>query len=59
MISADSNFSNSTAALYDRRLGPMLFRPYAEDLARRVAAARPAAILETAAGTGIMFGASG
>jgi SAM-dependent methyltransferase len=54
MISADSNFSSSIAALYDRLLGPMLFRPYAEDLARRVAAARPGAILETAAGTGIV-----
>jgi SAM-dependent methyltransferase len=54
MTSTDSVFSGSIAALYDRFLVPMLFRPYAVDLARRVAAARPAAILETAAGTGIV-----
>jgi SAM-dependent methyltransferase len=54
MRPADTNFSGSIAAHYDRFLGPMLFRPYAEDLARRVAAARPAAILEIAAGTGIV-----
>ena len=51
---SDSIFSGSIAALYDRFLVPMLFRPYAEDLAQRVAAAKPAAILETAAGTGIV-----
>lgn len=54
MTSSDSIFSGSIAALYDRFNVPMKFRPYAEDLARRVAAARPAAILETAAGTGIV-----
>jgi len=54
MKSGDSNFSGSIAALYDRLLGPMLFGPYAEDLARRVAAAAPDRILETAAGTGIV-----
>jgi SAM-dependent methyltransferase len=54
MTSGDTNFSGSIAAFYDRVLVPMKFRPYAEDLARRVAAAGPAAILETAAGTGIV-----
>jgi SAM-dependent methyltransferase len=54
LTSSDSIFSGSIAALYDRFLVPMLFRPYAEDLARRVAAAEPGAILETAAGTGIV-----
>jgi SAM-dependent methyltransferase len=54
MTSADSIFSGSIAALYDRLLVPMLFRPYAQDLARRVAATAPEAILETAAGTGIV-----
>jgi ubiquinone/menaquinone biosynthesis C-methylase UbiE len=57
LTSTDRNFSGSIAALYDRFLVPMKFRPYAEDLARRVAAARPAAILETAAGTGIVTAA--
>src|SRR5258705_336067 len=54
LTSTDNIFSGSIAALYDRLLVPMLFRPYAEDLARRVGAAAPAAILETAAGTGIV-----
>jgi ubiquinone/menaquinone biosynthesis C-methylase UbiE len=54
MTSSDSIFSGSIAALYDRFLVPMKFRPYAEDLARRAAARAPAAILETAAGTGIL-----
>jgi SAM-dependent methyltransferase len=54
MRSTDSIFSGSIAALYDRFLVPMLFRPYADDLARRVAAVEPASILETAAGTGIV-----
>jgi SAM-dependent methyltransferase len=54
MTSSDTIFSGSIAALYDRLLVPTTFRPYAEDLARRVAAAAPAAIVETAAGTGIV-----
>ena len=41
-------------ALYDRYLGPMLFEPYAADLAARIAALAPDAVLETAAGTGIV-----
>jgi SAM-dependent methyltransferase len=53
-MSSDTNFSGSIAALYDRFLGPMKFRPYAGDLARRVAALAPRAILETAAGTGFL-----
>jgi ubiquinone/menaquinone biosynthesis C-methylase UbiE len=54
MTSADAAFSGSIPALYDRYLGPMLFEPYAEDIAERTAAFAPRAILETAAGTGIV-----
>src|ERR1043166_1459010 len=54
MTSGDTSFAGSIAAFYDRFLVPMKFRPYAEDLARRGAAAAPSAILETAAGTGIV-----
>jgi SAM-dependent methyltransferase len=54
LTASERNFSDSIAALYDRFLAPMKFRPYAEDLARRVAAVRPSTILETAAGTGIL-----
>ena len=46
-------FKHSTPALYDRYMGPLLFAPYAEYVAKRVALMRPKRILETAAGTGI------
>jgi SAM-dependent methyltransferase len=39
---------------YDRGLGPIIFVDYAADIARRVAALKPARVLETAAGTGIV-----
>jgi ubiquinone/menaquinone biosynthesis C-methylase UbiE len=54
MSSTDVLFSGSIPALYDRCLVPLLFEPYAADLARRAAALRPRHILETAAGTGIV-----
>jgi ubiquinone/menaquinone biosynthesis C-methylase UbiE len=47
-------FKHSTPALYDRYMGPLLFAPYAEHVAERVAALRPDRVLETAAGTGIV-----
>jgi ubiquinone/menaquinone biosynthesis C-methylase UbiE len=47
-------FKHSTPALYDRCMGPLLFDPYARDVAERVARLRPERILETAAGTGIV-----
>lgn len=52
--STDSAFSGSVPSLYDRFLGPLMFEPYAADLARRVADLKPRRILETAAGTGIV-----
>ena len=54
MTSIDTGFAGSIPGLYERCLGPMLFEPYAEEMARRAAARRPARILETAAGTGIV-----
>ena len=39
---------------YDRWLAPVMFRPYAVDLARRVADLEPARVLEVAAGTGVV-----
>jgi ubiquinone/menaquinone biosynthesis C-methylase UbiE len=47
-------FKHSTPALYDRYMGPLLFAPYAEHVAERVAPLRPDRVLETAAGTGIV-----
>lgn len=47
-------FKHSTPALYDRYMGPLLFVPYADYVARRAALLQPARILETAAGSGIV-----
>jgi SAM-dependent methyltransferase len=57
MANRDSAFSGSIPEIYDRCLGPMLFEPYAADLAQRAAALGPKRILETAAGTGIVTAA--
>ena len=48
----DSAFAGSIPALYEKYLVPMIFEPYAADIADRVAARRPARVLELAAGTG-------
>ena len=50
----DSVFAGSIPELYDRYLVPLIFEPYAVDLARRVAQLRPARVLESAAGTGVV-----
>ena len=39
---------------YDQGLGPVYFADFAEDIARRAAAAAPLQVLEVAAGTGIV-----
>jgi SAM-dependent methyltransferase len=54
MASTDVAFSGSVPKIYDRYLGPLLFEPYAEDLAARLEALAPGAVLETAAGTGLV-----
>ena len=51
---ADSVFAGSVPELYDSLMVPLIFEPYAADLARRVAALAPARVLETAAGTGVV-----
>lgn len=53
MRETDRLFAGSIPELYDRYLGPLVFAPYARDLAARLAAFGPAYVLETAAGTGI------
>jgi SAM-dependent methyltransferase len=52
--SADHAFSGSIPQLYERYLVPLIFEPYAKDLAARVAALRPSDVLEIAAGTGVV-----
>jgi len=54
MTKVDTVFSGSIPSLYDKYLGPIIFEPYAEDLANRLAALSPIRVLETAAGTGIV-----
>ncbi len=50
-------FEHSAPALYDRYMGPLLFEPFANVIAERCALLKPARILETAAGTGIVTSA--
>lgn len=52
MKEQELRFAGSVPASYERLMVPLLFRPYAEELARRAAALAPACVLETAAGTG-------
>jgi SAM-dependent methyltransferase len=51
---ADTLFAGSIPEFYDTHLVPLIFEPYADDLARRVAALDPSRVLETAAGTGVV-----
>ena len=50
----DKVFAGSIPRLYEEFLVPLIFEPYAVDLAARVAALRPARVLEIAAGTGVV-----
>ena len=51
---ADSLFAGSLPELYEQLMVPLIFEPYAADLARRVAVLQPRRVLETAAGTGVV-----
>jgi ubiquinone/menaquinone biosynthesis C-methylase UbiE len=52
--SGDTTFAGSIPVLYDRYLGPLLFAPYARALGERLVDLKTGALLETAAGTGIV-----
>jgi SAM-dependent methyltransferase len=54
MATTDTLFAGSIPELYDTLLVPLIFEPYAQDLARRVATLRPQRVLETATGTGVV-----
>ncbi len=54
MVATDKLFAGSIPEIYDRFLVPLIFEPYAVDLAGRVAALAPNDVLETAAGTGVL-----
>ena len=52
MLETDKAFGGSVPENYDRYMVPLIFEPYAADLARRVASLSPGVVLETAAGSG-------
>ncbi len=54
MLESDKVFAGSIPANYDRHMVPLIFEPYAADLARRAAALCPHTVLETAAGSGVV-----
>ena len=54
MVTTDKVFAGSIPEIYDRFLVPLIFEPYALDLAGRVAGAKPQHVLEIAAGTGVL-----
>jgi ubiquinone/menaquinone biosynthesis C-methylase UbiE len=54
VLETDKVFAGSIPENYDRYMVPLIFEPYAADIARRVASLSPHAILETAAGSGVV-----
>ncbi len=54
MLETDKIFAGSIPENYDRYMVPLIFEPYAADIARRVASLGPRAVLEIAAGTGVV-----
>ncbi|MGE0744903.1 MAG: class I SAM-dependent methyltransferase [Rhodospirillales bacterium] len=54
MLETDKLFAGSIPENYDRFMVPLIFEPFAADLARRAAALSPGAVLEIAAGTGVV-----
>lgn len=54
MTNNNAEFVGSVPAAYDRYLGPVIFEPYAVDLARRIPIHIGAPVLEVACGTGVL-----
>jgi SAM-dependent methyltransferase len=50
----DKIFAGSIPQIYDSLLVPLIFEPYATDLAERLSARAPSRVLEIAAGTGVV-----
>ena len=50
----DKVFTGAIPRIYETHLVPLIFQPYAADLAARVRQAAPLAVLEVAAGTGVV-----
>lgn len=54
MLETDKLFAGSIPENYDRYMVPLIFETFAADIARRAAALSPGAVLEIAAGTGVV-----
>ncbi|MEK1901311.1 MAG: class I SAM-dependent methyltransferase [Rhizobium sp.] len=54
MLEKDKLFVGSIPENYDHYMVPLIFEPFALDLARRAASLSPGVVLETAAGTGVV-----
>ena len=54
MLESDKVFAGSIPENYDRYMVPLIFEPFAVDLAQRAASLAPSAVLEIAAGTGVV-----
>ena len=54
MTNTDTEFTGSVPDIYDEYMVPLIFADYAEELASRVAVSEPRAVLETAAGSGVV-----
>jgi ubiquinone/menaquinone biosynthesis C-methylase UbiE len=54
MSETDKVFSGSIPENYDRYMVPLIFESFAQDIANRVAKLSPRAVLETAAGSGVV-----
>lgn len=54
MLESDKVFAGSIPENYDHYMVPLIFERFAADLAQRAASLSPGAVLETAAGTGVV-----
>ncbi len=54
MSDTDKIFTGAIPEIYDRFLVPLIFEEFARDLAHRTSRNRPARVLETAAGSGVV-----
>src|SRR5690348_2156937 len=53
LAAVDKVFAGSIPQLYQSHFVPLIFQPYADDLARRLADRKLSRVLELAAGTGV------
>jgi ubiquinone/menaquinone biosynthesis C-methylase UbiE len=54
MSETDKLFAGSIPENYDRHMVPLIFEPFAADLAQRAASLSPRTVLETAGGSGVV-----